>query len=843
MYGDIYTVNHQSYIGNFNFGGSLPSVNILADLILSSRNEVVTFNSWIFNTNPIELEATITGTVYSSFINCEISSNIDFYVEGTLNAQTSTLLGTVFLGTSSTLRLDGIGTIHTVEINSENTRIEFGNFIDLFVGVKRRTIANSFTIENLIILDPTHINIYITNIDIPGLLINNVENNDNNNVTIGITQPNLVTNPIIYECIYYLGDFDIFHFVDEFLNPLVFNYRIKSHYSHDFDTSQNFYVSSFLDNYLGLAIGPFSPSVTPTSSSTPSNTPSNTPTKTSTPTPTNTQTPTNTDTPSNTPTLSNTPTSSMTPLTTISGTPTPTSSVSETPTSTSSVSETTTTTPTPTSSETSSETSSVSASLSTSFSFSPTPTDSQTPSSTISPTQTPSLTSSNSPSDTPSSTITISPSSTPIFSTVSPTTTSTSTPSLSIKGLGDSATTSITPSNTPSFTSTISRVTKTSTPTSTLTPMPFESVTPTTTGTIFIIGPTPSSIPFPSNSDTPTGTATFTQTLTPSLTGTATFTQTLTPSLTETPSSTETYVVSLMRSESIQLSKSIEYSSTVSPSLSKNMESSSSTSSISVSVSISLSNSNEIPQISMNAAPPLAITASPTTLHSVIPTSATRSLSNSPKITVSNETIGIGGVIVPEFDISGNKIVVDLPNSEIISSADNSFVFSTIVNVDLQDRNLVLDDTVEICFIPNSSEYDKDSLCLGYLDESVSPPEWICADKCLDSSDDYLCGKTDHFTNFALLLTGLTSNNKAGDCESPKEDYVLAWISLAFICAAIVIVALSVVVVEYRYSYKKSKVNKRLRDIKNMSGDERPTLSASQMGQTGSESEIFVNKN
>lgn len=45
--------------------------------------------------------------------------------------------------------------------------------------------------------------------------------------------------------------------------------------------------------------------------------------------------------------------------------------------------------------------------------------------------------------------------------------------------------------------------------------------------------------------------------------------------------------------------------------------------------------------------------------------------------------------------------------------------------------------------------------CLGYLDETRSPPQWRCEDPCLDKKEgDLVCGETDHFTNFAILLGG-----------------------------------------------------------------------------------------
>ena len=116
----------------------------------------------------------------------------------------------------------------------------------------------------------------------------------------------------------------------------------------------------------------------------------------------------------------------------------------------------------------------------------------------------------------------------------------------------------------------------------------------------------------------------------------------------------------------------------------------------------------------MNVAPPIPKSISATILHSVIPTSPTRSQSKSVEITISNGPLDISGVIVPEFDSAGNEILIELPDPDILSKSDNSYVFSVIVNIELRDNNLVLEDEIEICFLPISDRYDKDSLCLGF---------------------------------------------------------------------------------------------------------------------------------
>ncbi len=45
--------------------------------------------------------------------------------------------------------------------------------------------------------------------------------------------------------------------------------------------------------------------------------------------------------------------------------------------------------------------------------------------------------------------------------------------------------------------------------------------------------------------------------------------------------------------------------------------------------------------------------------------------------------------------------------------------------------------------------------CLGYLDEILNPPQWVCQDTCVSSNTNgNLCGTTNHLTNFAILFYG-----------------------------------------------------------------------------------------
>jgi hypothetical protein len=54
----------------------------------------------------------------------------------------------------------------------------------------------------------------------------------------------------------------------------------------------------------------------------------------------------------------------------------------------------------------------------------------------------------------------------------------------------------------------------------------------------------------------------------------------------------------------------------------------------------------------------------------------------------------------------------------------------------------------------DAANADSKSGCLGYIDESVDPPKWVCEDPCVKHNGNTLCGTTDHFTSFAILLNG-----------------------------------------------------------------------------------------
>ena len=119
------------------------------------------------------------------------------------------------------------------------------------------------------------------------------------------------------------------------------------------------------------------------------------------------------------------------------------------------------------------------------------------------------------------------------------------------------------------------------------------------------------------------------------------------------------------------------------------------------------------------------------------------------------------------------------PSSEKIL---NNKLASNAIDVSIMEGNFP--SSVELCF-PRPKNTNTDNACLAFWDDSKSPPLWRCQDKCLKTKSNNLCGKTDHFTNFAILLAGLPPD----ECDdsggyyvtgSLKGDMLLIWLLIGF---------------------------------------------------------------
>ena len=152
-------------------------------------------------------------------------------------------------------------------------------------------------------------------------------------------------------------------------------------------------------------------------------------------------------------------------------------------------------------------------------------------------------------------------------------------------------------------------------------------------------------------------------------------------------------------------------------------------------------------------------------------------------------------------------------------SSNRQELVSAALNITLLDRsgNLItrLDSSLTIC-LALSNTAKKGRVCLSYFDELKG--KWRCEDECLTTistkgakandettKGNILCGKTGHLTNFALLLIG---NDREDPCQS--KDNTLAWVSLGMVAGAVVVVALSVFVVEFRIRWMRRLLDKEL---------------------------------
>ena len=144
-----------------------------------------------------------------------------------------------------------------------------------------------------------------------------------------------------------------------------------------------------------------------------------------------------------------------------------------------------------------------------------------------------------------------------------------------------------------------------------------------------------------------------------------------------------------------------------------------------------------------------------------------------------------------EFNTDGGSLVYT------ISSLTNENAISNTVDLFFIDRfgNFIsnFDGSVEICL--NTTD-NSDKACLSYYD--VKSNEWKCEDKCLNSKKGQYCGKTDHFTSFAILL----DSTGGGDSCSGEVDHTFAWLSLGFILAALVLFLVLAVIKDISVRYR-----------------------------------------
>lgn len=134
-----------------------------------------------------------------------------------------------------------------------------------------------------------------------------------------------------------------------------------------------------------------------------------------------------------------------------------------------------------------------------------------------------------------------------------------------------------------------------------------------------------------------------------------------------------------------------------------------------------------------------------------------------------------GGVVVSAdgaglMHVPAGAVEKTLPFVAVASSSPvEAKLGSAVVQITPSGTKFAKDATVCLRALPG---VDAKGGCLAYLDETANPPVWKCEDECLQpGGGDYLCGKTDHLTNFAILLSG-KGGSGSSSCGA-DDEYIL----------------------------------------------------------------------
>jgi hypothetical protein len=124
-------------------------------------------------------------------------------------------------------------------------------------------------------------------------------------------------------------------------------------------------------------------------------------------------------------------------------------------------------------------------------------------------------------------------------------------------------------------------------------------------------------------------------------------------------------------------------------------------------------------------------------------------------------------VSAESFDGDILDVVIVLVDNPVRES--NQKLATPVVDISLV-KNYAGAFTATVCFwvvVPIDDES-----CLGFVNEKQ---EWECEDNCLQVADSdqeqKVCGMTSHFTNFAVLLTGIADGDGPG-CSSFSFTYI-----------------------------------------------------------------------
>jgi hypothetical protein len=220
-------------------------------------------------------------------------------------------------------------------------------------------------------------------------------------------------------------------------------------------------------------------------------------------------------------------------------------------------------------------------------------------------------------------------------------------------------------------------------------------------------------------------------------------------------------------------------------------------------------------------------------------------LSNNQNELNNNNNI-IGNINIPKTIINEGFVLVIIQGYDTYYF-DTYNTVSSIIDLTLFDSNdneiNNFEDPIEICLEVDQSTINKNNdksdncsnnpksdtnyiPCLSFLNDFN---KWECIDDNLKSDNNLLCGKTNHFTNFAILLNGNTEK-----CNS-SENYITGnliydlIIILSIICIIIILSLIIIITFSHFYPFKKILYGKEGWRIINLRNSQRRHSSMSDM--------------
>jgi len=103
-----------------------------------------------------------------------------------------------------------------------------------------------------------------------------------------------------------------------------------------------------------------------------------------------------------------------------------------------------------------------------------------------------------------------------------------------------------------------------------------------------------------------------------------------------------------------------------------------------------------------------------------------------------------------------------------VNATGFSYIASILLDLTLYDSIPQFDKPVSICYFTFYLSFNitkQTPLCLGYVDESYTPSQWICETNMKWFDNDTVCGTTTHFTNFGVLF-GSSLSGQDGSSSS-----------------------------------------------------------------------------